>query len=62
MWLLHVQWTGCAGAWSVKDVKVNHGGFDRGVAEEGLEGTDVGAILEEVGGKRMSEGVAGHAL
>ncbi len=36
--------------------------FDRGVAEEGWEGADVGAILEEVGVERMPEGVAGHAL
>jgi hypothetical protein len=27
IWLLHIQWTGCAGTWSVKDVKVNHGGL-----------------------------------
>lgn len=43
-------------------MKVNHGGFDRGVAEERLEGTDVGAILEKMGGERMPEGVAGDAL
>ena len=43
-------------------MKVNHGGFDGGMAEEGLEGTDVGPILEEMGGERMPEGVAGHAL
>ena len=27
-----------------------------------MEGTNVGAILEEMGGERMPEGVAGHAL
>jgi hypothetical protein len=31
------------------------------MAEEGLEGTDVGAILEEMGGERMPEGMAAWA-
>jgi hypothetical protein len=29
------------------------------MAEEGLDGTDVGAALEEVGGERMAEGMTG---
>ena len=32
------------------------------MAEEGLEGTDVGPILEEMGGERMPEGVAGNTF
>lgn len=43
-----------AGAWTVKDVEVNHGRLDRGVAEEGLNGSYVSTALEEVGGEAMS--------
>ena len=36
---------------------VDHGGFDVFVAEEFLDGSDVVAVLEEVGGEGMAEGV-----
>jgi len=32
------------------------------MAEEGMDGTDVGAALEEVGEERMAEGVAGGSF
>jgi len=38
-------------------VGVDHGGAHILVAEQFLDGADVVAILEEVGGKRMAEGV-----
>ena len=37
---------------TVEDVDVDHGGFDFFVAEEFLDGADVVAALEEVGGGR----------
>ncbi len=37
---------------------VNHGGFEVFVAEEFLDGADVVAVLEEVGGEGMAEYVA----
>ncbi len=46
----------------VEDVGVDHGGGDVAVAEELLDGTDVVAISEQVGGKRVAERVAGDAL
>ncbi len=39
---------------AVEDVGVDHRGPDVAVAEQGLEGSDVGSVLEEMGG----EGVA----
>jgi hypothetical protein len=39
-------------------VGVNHGGFDIFVTEEFLNGTDVVAVLEQVGGEGVAEGVA----
>ena len=36
--------------------------FDQGMAEERLEGADIGAALEEVGDEGMSEGVAGGSF
>lgn len=38
---------------------VHLGGGDVGVAEHLLDGVDVGAVLNEVGGERMAEGVWG---
>ena len=40
------------------DVEVDHGGGDVGMAEEILDGSDVGAVLEEAGCKRVTERVA----
>lgn len=44
------------------DVEVDHGGGDVGVAEEGLDGADVGSGFEEVCGKGVAEGVGGDAF
>ena len=43
---------------SVEDVGVDHGGFEAFVAEEFLDGADVLAGLQEVGGEGVAEGVA----
>jgi len=37
---------------------VNHGGFDIFVAQQFLDGADVVAVLQEMSGKTMAEGVA----
>ncbi len=44
------------------DVGADHRGFEVSVAEEFLDGADVGAGLEEMGGEGLSEGVGGDAL
>ena len=44
------------------EVGIDHGGFDVFVAEEFLDGADVVAALEEVGGEGVAEGVATDAL
>jgi len=54
-------------AWAARsrafdDVEVDHGGGDVGMAEKILDGSDVGAILEEARSKGMPEGVTGGAL
>ncbi len=41
---------------------VDHGGADVFVTEEFLDGADVIAGLEKVGGERVAEGVTGDAL
>jgi hypothetical protein len=43
------------------DVDVDHGGGEVPVAEELLDGADVGAVFEEVGGEGVAQGVAGGA-
>jgi hypothetical protein len=49
--------------WSqIEDVRVDHRGADVTVAEELLHGPDVVVVLEQVGGERVSEGVAGGDL
>lgn len=48
------------GSWPLEDMKVDHRGFDAGVAHEGLDGSDVGSGLKEVGGEGMAA-AAGHA-
>ena len=44
----------------VDHMGVDHGGFEVFVAEEFLYGADVVAVLEEMGGKGMAQGVAGY--
>jgi hypothetical protein len=44
---------------TIEDVGVDHGGGDVAVTEELLDGADVVARLEEVGGEAVPEGVAG---
>jgi hypothetical protein len=41
---------------------VDHGGFHIAVAEQFLNRTNVGAMLQNMCGKRMAEGVAGRWL
>lgn len=41
---------------------VDLSGADVGVAEHGLDGADVGAVHEEIGGKTVAEGVGGDML
>ena len=48
----------CEGA-AVEDVGVDHGSGDVAVTEELLDGSDVVAGLEEMGGEAVPEGVAG---
>jgi len=56
---IEVKRAGGAGTRTLDDVQVDHGGFDAGMAEQGLDGPDVGVGFEEVGGKGMPEGMAG---
>ena len=42
----------------VEDVGIDHGGADIFVAEEFLDGANVVAVFEEMGGERVAEGVA----
>ena len=46
----------------VGDVGVDLGGADVAVAEEGLDGTDVGAVHEEIGRERVAEGMGGDVF
>ena len=41
-------------------MRIYHGGFDVFVSEEFLYGADVVAVLEEVGGEGVAEGVGGY--
>ena len=59
---LEIEGTGCTGAGSIKDMEVDHGRFDGGVAEERLEGSDIGAALEEVGGEGVTKCMTGDSL
>lgn len=47
---------------ALEDVGVDHGGFDVFVPEEFLDGADVVAVLEEVGGEGVAEGVGGDGF
>ena len=46
----------------VGDVGVDLGGGNVGVAEHGLNGAEIGAVHEEVGGEGVTEGVRGDVL
>src|SRR3990167_9339176 len=50
-----VQRADHAASAAVEDVGVDHGGAYVGVAEQFLYGTDVVAVLQQVGGERMPE-------
>ena len=52
----------CAQRADVQEVRVDHGGSNVAVAEELLHGSEVGAVLEEVGGEGVAEPVAADAL
>lgn len=43
-------------------MEVDHGGGDIGVAEDVLEGADIGVGIEEMGGEAVPEDVAGDPL
>ncbi len=43
---------------ALKDVGVNHGGFDIFIAEEFLDGANVVAILKQVGGEAVTKCMA----
>jgi len=45
----------------IQDVGVDHRGPDVGVAQELPNGSDVVAVLQQMGGERVLEGVAGVA-
>lgn len=47
---------------ALKDVGVDHGGFDVFVSEEFLNGADVVSVLEKVCGEGVAEGVRGDAF
>ena len=51
-----------AGGASVEDVGVDHGGRHVAVPEQLLDGADVVAGFEEVGGEAVAQGVAGDPL
>jgi hypothetical protein len=53
---------GCGHRGDREDVGGDHGGGDVLVAEEFLDGEDVGAVPEEVGGEGVAERVAGDPL
>ena len=59
---VHVERTAHGEATLVEDVSVDHRGFDIGVAKQFLDGTDVIAILQQVGGEAVAEGVGADAL
>lgn len=47
---------------ALEDVGVDHGSAHVFMAKEFLDGTDVVAVLEEVGSKGVTEGVGGDVL
>ena len=57
-----IEWAADAGGAAVEDVGVDHGGGDVLVAEQLLDGADVVAVLEQVGGEAVAEGVGCDGL
>ena len=57
-----VQRAGGTGTGAFDDMEVDHGGGDVGVAEEVLNRADVSAVLEQLGGKTVAQGVRGDAF
>src|SRR5213593_719528 len=57
-----VQGAADTAAAAIEDVGVDHGGADVAVADELLDGPDVVAGLEEVGGERVAQSVAAGGL
>ncbi len=51
-----------AEAAAVEDVGIDHGGLHVAMAEELLHGADIVAVLEQMGGEGVAEGVTGDAL
>jgi len=68
VWLIHdwnqvnlehdVGWANDTRWSTIEDMSVDHGGLDVAVAKQLLDGTDIVAALEEMGGERMPEGMA----
>ena len=52
----YAQWA------AVEDVGVDHGRLQVAVAEQGLDGSDVGAVLEQMRRKGVPKRVGGDAL
>ena len=50
------------GEGSVADMRVAHRAPDGGVAKQNLNETNIGAVLEQVGGEGMAQGVHGDLL
>ena len=59
---VEIKWAGGTCARAFHDVEINHGGFNAGMSQEGLNGADVGAGLKEMSGEGMTHGVAGGAF
>lgn len=54
---VHVERAAHGEAALVEDVGVEHRGFDVGVAKQFLDGADVIAVLQQVGGKAVAKGM-----
>ncbi len=60
--LQSIQRTDDAGGAGGGDVGIDHRGFQAGVAQQFLDGADIGAGFQQVGGERVPQGVAGDAF
>jgi len=58
-WLLGVEGAFDGGGASIENVGVDHGGFNVFVTKQFLDGADIVAIFQEVGGEGVSENVRG---
>jgi hypothetical protein len=56
-----IQWTADAFFTPIQDMGIDHGSRDVRVPEQFLDGADIVAVFQKVGGKRVAEGVAGGA-